>query len=175
MTKNRKKAMKFILNNSAFSLMEMIVVIAVFGILAGASLTMMGQIRYANTERVIELIDTELSKQQIQSMSKSEKPYIYIYPYGGAYYMRTLAVEYSEYDINSFTADGVKLCNDGTKIYWSDNGGAEELLDGDDFIKVVYNRAGSFADATNVDTIRIEGNSSHVITLVDETGKHVVD
>lgn len=170
-----KRLTKFIWDKAGFSLIEMIVVIAVFGILAGASLTMMGQIRYANTERVVELIDTELSKQQIQSMSRKEKPYVYIYMCDGAYYLKTLSTEYDAFDGSVFDANGLKLGSSSIKIYKGAADGSEALLTGNDFIKVVYNRAGSFAGDTNVEVIRVEGSSSHSIQLIKETGKHITD
>ena len=175
MTECRKKARNFIRNNKGFSLVEMIIVIAVVGILAGASLTMMGHIHYANIETVLELINTELSKQQIQAMSKMDKPYTYIYEYNDVYYIRTINSDLSSFDSSVLNADGIKLCNASTNIYMSKDGSAEELVQNDTFIKIVYNRAGSYSDVCNADNIRIAGSSSHTIKLIDETGKHVVD
>lgn len=174
MTGNRKNAKNFIWDKAGFSLVEMIIVIAVFGILAGASLSMMGHIRYANTERAVEMISNELNKQQVYSMCKQDKPYIYIYEKDGAYYLRTLNANYDAYESTVFTTDGIKLCSNSIAIYTSKAGSAEDVLDGSDFIKIVFNRSGSFSSATNVDNIRIEGNASHTIKLIADTGKHVV-
>lgn len=175
MTGNLRRVKNFIVDHKGFSLVEMIIVIAVMGILAGASLAMMGHIRYANTQKAAELISSELSKQQVRSMTKAkaEKPYVYVYALSDGYYMRTSTTNCSGFDSGVHNADGVKLCNFSTDIYSVTDSG-EDKLDGSEVIKIVYNRSGSFSTETNVTGIKIDGTGTFNIKLITETGKHVV-
>lgn len=175
MTGNLKSVKNFIVNHKGFSLVEMIIVIAVMGILAGASLTMMGHLRYANTEKAVELITSELSKQQVRSMTKAktEKPYVYVYALSDGYYMRTSTTNCSGFDSGVHNSDGIKLCNLSTDIY-SVTAAGEDKLDGSELIKIVYNRSGSFSPETNVTGIKVDGAGTFNIRLITETGKHVV-
>lgn len=175
MTISQSKAKNFIWNSSGFSLVEMIVVVAVVGILAGASLTMMGHIHYANVQTAVETLDSELDKLQVNSMSKADKPYVYVYEMSDGYYMRTSTVDCTSFDSSVMNADGVKLCGKSIEIFMVKEGAGDTLVSGNSFIKLVYLRSGSFSPDTNVDAIRIVGNISRTISLILETGKHIVE
>ena len=159
-------------NQKGMTLIEIIIVIALIGILAGSSVALIGHIGYANTKKTVETIDAALDKQQSVAMSKKENPYLYIYKRDDGYYMKQLS---SKLD----TLDDTKLDGSGTKISGKDaeiriNSETGTLVDGDTIIRIMYQKNGVFHTDTNIDAIVIKGKGTYKITLVKETGKHPV-
>lgn len=165
-----------------FSLVEIIVVLAIMGVLAGVSVTMIKQIGYANTQKAVEEISSMLEKQRITAMSREGTWYLYIYePSGGAgCYMKVLDV-YLDSGDSQLDTNGIQLCSDKISIY---NGDADTgtKVDGDDIIRIAFTKTGLFSTDTNVfaggslqGTIVVSGTGSNTLTLIRSTGKHYVE
>ena len=172
--------MKWCRDHRGMSLVEIILVLALIGILAGASATLMGHIRYANTKKAVEAIDTALNKQRVEAMSHSDTPYLYIYALSDGYYMRQLNDEIYTFDSAKLSSDGVKLCGSSTEIYMESLGGTK--VTGGTFIRIAFKRSGVFDTTvvsgekrTNVTDIVIKGSGTYTIHLAEETGKHYVN
>ena len=102
-------------NNKGFSLVEMIIVIAVIAILAGASVTFFGHVRYANTQKTVESIDSAIDKLQSNAMSKSNNSYLYIYKLSDGYYMKTVDTYYDTFATSVFDTNGKRVT--GKTVY----------------------------------------------------------
>ena len=59
--------------------MEIIIVIAIVGILASTAVMMIGHLHYADTQKVMKTLDASLNQLQVKSISKSGNYYLYIY------------------------------------------------------------------------------------------------
>ena len=161
------------------SLVEIIIVIAIAGILTGASVMMFGHIRYANTQKVVETVDTALSQLRASTMSREGRQYLYIYRLSDGCYMKLLAdgtvTEVGQSGV--LDEDGTKLCGRGTEILRGDG----TAVEGDEFIRVVYTKSGLFGTGAgsvpgiNTDSIVIRGSGTYTIHLVSETGRHYID
>ena len=171
-------------NNKGMSLVEIIIVIAIVGILAVASFSMAGNIKYANTQKTVESIEDKLDNLQITTMSKATKQYLYIYRVGGSYYAKVSSTATSNRNDALFDDQGTKLSNSALTISYKPHVGDSKVLVGsDNFIRICYNRAGAFyypgsgstTLGTNCDKIYVNGSREYVITLVEETGKHYVE
>ncbi len=168
-------------NQKGMTLVEIILVIAVIGILAGTSVSMIGHVHYANTKKAAEAVGTALDKQQAVTMSKEGKPYLYIYKLGAGYYMKQLGECLTSFDGTKLDANGTKLSGNGTEIYLESETGT--LLAGTNFIRIRYKKSGVFdkelasdgVENTNVEKIVIKGTGTYTITLVEETGKHPIN
>ena len=109
-------------NEAGVTLVEIIIVLAIIGILASASVLLIGHLHYADTERVINNIDTSMNELQIKNISKAEQSYLYIYHLSDGYYMRILSDDLSGFDSSKLNGDGTKLSNNTIEIYGIDAG-----------------------------------------------------
>lgn len=163
-------------NEAGVTLVEIIIVLAIIGILASASVLLIGHLHYADTERVINNIDTSMNELQIKNISKAEQSYLYIYHLSDGYYMRILSDDLSGFDSSKLNGDGTKLSNNTIEIYGTDASGSRVAIKGTaNYIKVSYTKSGSFdSSRTNVKEIAIEGTPKQTLTLVFDTGKHFI-
>lgn len=152
------------------TLVEIIIVIAIIGILASTSVMMIGHLHYADTQKVVKTLDSSLSQLQVKTMSKSGNQYLYIYRLTNGYYVKILPDNLSAFDGTLLDGDGTKLSNTTIKI--CQNG--TELAE-NSFMKIAYTKQATF-DTTNttVQTILIDGVPKYSIQLVYDTGKHFV-
>lgn len=159
-------------NQKGMTLVEIIIVIALIGILAGSSVVLIGHIGYANTKKTVESIDVSLDKLQSTAMSKKEKQYLYIYKRDDGYYMKQLSEKLDVLDSTKLDGNGTKISGKDTEIHIDSPSGT--IVESDTIIRIKYTRSGVFDTDTNVNGIVIEGKGSYTITLVKETGKHPI-
>lgn len=170
----------FAKNQKGVSLVELLIVVALMGILAGSAVALMNHVHYANTKKTIESIDTALDKQQSMAMSKSNDEYLYIYHLSDGYYMKLVPECIDALDTTKLDTNGTKIAGNGTEIRINSSTGS--LVDGDTIIRIKYKKVGVFdtgtdssgAIKTNASSIVVSGTGTYTITLVAETGKHPV-
>ncbi len=165
-----------------FSMVELIVVIAILGILAGTSVTLFGHIRYANIKKAVETVSDRLDRQRIMSMSRQGTQYLYIYRMSDGYYMKSLSVKLDAYDAAYLATDADKICGKNIDISGEDSTGTvTPLASESSLIRIVFKKSGvlnvSTEDnsGTNVRGIVFSGSSTYCIRLIPETGKHLIE
>lgn len=161
-------------DQNGITLVEIIIVIAIVGILASTSVMMIGHLHYANTQKVVSALDSSLDKLQVTNMSKAGSYSMYVYKLSDGYYCRILAD--STYDASQLSDDGTKLCNNSITIKGCSGNPvvSKEVGDSGYVIQVSYTKAALFAGSTNVDAIEIDGVPHYSLKLVKDTGKHFV-
>lgn len=169
---------KWIHDHRGMSLVEIIIVIAIIGIMAGSSFVMINNVKAANLKDTVETIDTSLNKLQMQTMSKAGNPFLYIYKLGDGYYLKILYEKLDVFDGSKLDADGTKVATNAVKIYMDAEAPDKLVEDGGRFIRIAYRKSMEFSytdNDTNVNSIVVTGISAYEIKLMSETGKHIVN
>lgn len=159
-----------------FSMIELIIVIAIIGILTAVSSLSFDYIKAGNTRSAAKTIDSNLSKLKLDTMSKELKPYMYIYNIGGSYYMYCTAKTVSNAEL---TADvGTKIANGNVKIFHGIGNNREEIKQGSP-CKVGFKKgSGAFVDSapSGISVQRADGKGLiYEVVIVKATGKHYVE
>ncbi len=167
-------------NQKGMSLVEIIIVIAMIGILAGTSISMLSYIMMGNTQKAAKTVSTAIEKQQANTMSKAGVPYLYIYKLSDGYYMKTIIdveiADSNDTDFSQLDSSGTKLAGTNVTISKVDSAGTAGDVTETDFIRVVYKKSGVFdSSKTNVSQIIIDGSGTYKITLIEATGKHILE
>ena len=166
------------LGQNGITLVEIIIVIAIMGILASTSVMMIGHLHYANTQKVVKTLDSSLSALQVKTMSKTGDYYMYVYKLDNGYYMRSLPDNLSSFEDTTLSDDGTRLCNNTSKSRRDRSPGNEvtEKGAGGNYIKIAYTKTACFDTAnTNVSAIYIDGVPAYTVKLVSDTGKHFIE
>ena len=172
--------MKFRDNQKGFTLVELVIVTAIVSIMASLSLTMLGRIKYANTEKTVNYVYDALKKLQITAMSKEEHSYLHIYKEGKNYYYVTSSSP--DYSSTSMGTNGTSL-GGNIKIYKVLAGETTEReIDGTTRIVISYKKDGRLREKNSnddpmekIEKIVIKGSYTVEIEFNFKTGKCVAE
>ncbi len=82
---------------------------------------LIGHLRYADTEKAVKAVDSSLDKLQVQTMSKADTPYLYIYHLSDGCYMKIMNDDVTSFDSSKFDKKGVKLSTIASISIWKAN------------------------------------------------------
>ena len=172
--------MRFRDDQKGFTLIELVIVAAIVTIMSSLSLTMLGRIKYANTEKMVNYVYDALKKLQIKAMSKSEPSYLHIYKEGDTYYF--IQSSSSTYSSSTMGTQGTSL-GGNIKIYKVVGAtGSETEITGGTRIALSYKKDGcprkTDASGNALEDIRkivIKGSFDAEIRINPKTGKCVVE
>ena len=168
-------------NNKGFSLVELLVAVAILGIVAVTSSLSFSAVRRADVTKARQTVDSIMSQVRMNNMSKAESEYLYIYLYDDSYYYKI-----SNEKKNSVTAiraiaedEEVLLCDASIEIYYGTESATQ--LNGSYFVISYEKSTGAFkcydssSSSTVIDIETIvfsRGGKECSLTLAPETGKH---
>ena len=167
MKKNRTKG---------FSMVELIIVVAIIGIMTAVATISMGYIQSGNLRSAAKKIDLSLSKLKYDAKSKENKVYLYIYKSNDKYYMYYSEDENASASLTA--ANGSLICDNRCKITF--NGGV--AVEGGSYIKVAYKKSGAISSKSNLSndisdiTISYADGTGIIYknVIYKETGKHTL-
>lgn len=164
--------MMFQKDQRGFSLIEMIITMAIIAIVAGLSINLISHIHVTSTEKVVKTMTSAMTKIQVNAMRKSvaEKPYLYVYLVGDTYYYLASAADPSTI---SFDASAGTELGSGVKIYKNSISDGT-LVTGTNYIRISYKKDGSFVDGAD-NCFFVKGAYTAKISLNQKTGKYFVE
>lgn len=165
MNKSRKE--------NGFTLIEIIIVISILAILSSGFLYVMSSIRYADPLKAASLLNHTMEKVRIETMSKNERQYLYIYNIDGVtYYKISTNADYSIAALNAST--GTKL-GKGIDISFKRSGGLENKLVDKDHICLYFTKSsGTFgSDFEYIKFVSISKKAT--LYCVKETGRRYIE
>ena len=175
--KNKKKFIN--VSNNGFTLIEVIIVIAIISIISTGAILTVSHIGYMNTEKTAKIINMEMETVRMATMTKSESYYLYLYKIDGTLYMKT-STESMGNNAGLNESSGKKLavnCSVAYQLFEDEDTeptGELSLSDGA-FLQISFIRS-SGAFSSGYKYIKItNGNHSSKIDSIKETGRHLVE
>lgn len=155
-------------NNRGFSLVELIVVVAIGAILIGASILSIASISGTAVKQCARNIESILNKTRVTTMGK-DTAVIELYKNGsdGAYYYEVTVTNGK----GETTAETKKIGRSNLEIRYSTTFNNASKLDVSNPIKIEFDRS-SGAEKTDISKIWVKhGSTEKTITIYKETGK----
>ena len=157
-------------NREGFSLVELIIVIALMGILVGLSAYGYGYLKLADAKGLANGINSGLSELKSESMAKKKPVYMHLYEKDGSYilYYSDNASCDVDHDGKNLGSSNMSVKMDGTEL---GAGGKKSFH--------IRKKDGAF-DAVNGDEppaeIEVSSDSyTYKIILVKDTGRHYIE
>lgn len=160
-----------------FSLIEIIICLAMVSILSVGAFALSGHIKYANVKKSVKQLNQKIETTRMNGMSKVGKWNLYIYKESdGVYYYLT--------DGNTLErSSGVRVGGNRIRLFYTVKGGSETeatASNGSTIHIQFAKNTGSFIaqDGAEIyETIRLaDGDTKgYIIRLIEKTGKHFVE
>lgn len=155
--------------NKGFSVIEMIVTVAVLAIIGTGTITLLSRIGYANTMKAANKIDSLMDKVRIETMSKEQKQYLYLYNMEDVIYMKVSTEQNSELAVlDDMTGEKI---GKNIVIYYKSPSEVEKVLEEESLCISFERSSGAFS--SDYETIKfVSSGKTAMITFVKETGRH---
>lgn len=168
---------KKIEKRAGFSLVEMLIVIALMGILVGGVSLSIGLLRSTDTKGAAYDINSALTDLKSRTTGGKAQPYLYLYCLNHTYYLDT---SYTEPDTYTPTADAKEIGDTQLQIsYGAEKNAVEAATDG--YVCIGFQKKdGAFlveGKCICPGEIYVEADdaSTYVVHLIQDTGHHYVE
>lgn len=163
------------LDKKGFSLIEVIICMAIMAILTVSAFSLSSHIKYANTKKCVKQLNQKLETARMTSMSKAGNWQLYLYRKDGDLY-------YYLSDGALVRENGNKLGGKKVRLYYTKKGAAEtELKDlNSSLVQIQFSKStGAFianGGSSVYESLRVatESSKGYTIKLVEKTGKHIL-
>ena len=182
--------MKFSKDHSGFSLIELIIVVAILAVMTGGIANFISYQMLGNTKTCANKLNAAIGSVRTNTMTKeyvpnavdSTKegiPYLYIYKTAQGIFTYETDEAYSGGYPNPSTIEGNRIASSNVEVIAYTPGGTQVKLDAGGIIKIGFKKStGAFTDRVGVDFYdRITVNRSsfqYTINMVKETGRYFV-
>ena len=171
--KNRHKLRIRQLGDKGVSLIEMIIVIAIITLASSVTISLIGQLSFARTQKAAKTINITLDKLRMETMSKGISYKMYLYLVDGDLYMKIL----KDGDTITLTKDSGEKLSVDCQVRCKREGTVEEVLEEGvgKYIAFSFSKS-SGAFTSNYEWVSIS-NAKHNSKLhfIKETGKHWIE
>lgn len=163
-------------DHRGLSMIELIIVLAVLAILSTGTIGIYRSLGFANTKKAAVYIDNLLTRARLDTMSKKDRTYVYLYQIDGRLY----SIQSNDGGLSMDPGGGLSV-EEGSpfsrniSLSYIDHSGATCKLEDDQWICISFRRDSGAFDSYYSRLIINSRNSSTEITCVKETGRHWVN
>ena len=149
-----------------FSLIELMIVIAIMAILTGGIALSYNLVQSADTKGTAYDIDSKLTNLKSRNMGSNKQMYMHLYRYSG-----DIFVDYTEEDSYTPTGSGEMIGDSAVTV--SCDGAV--MSDGSVTTIGIQKKDGAFSKGPEEIKVSSEDGTSYVVYLIQDTGKHYVE
>lgn len=173
-----------------FSLIELIIVMAIIAILSGGVALGIGMINTSTTKSVAYNIESGLTKLKSMNMAGEEKVYMHVFENGGKYYLSYTndtakpSLDGSEKELCSTSNISIQVCYDEKDVSGALTSSFETLGSDEDICMGIKKKDGSFIfqesagkkkAPAQIKVVSSGSSTSYLVYMVTSTGKHHVE
>ena len=158
--------MEKVKERDGFSLMEMIIVIAILGMITGGIAVTYNMVRSADVKGMAYDIDSSLTNLKSKNMGSNKQLFMHLYKQSGNYY-----IDYTEEESYTPSGEGESVGESG--IYLKYDG--KELTDGEVITIGIQKKDDAFSVGPEEIEVYDNNVNDYMVYLVKDTGKHYVE
>ena len=158
--------MEKVKERDGFSLMEMIIVIAILGMITGGIAVTYNMVRSADVKGMAYDIDSSLTNLKSKNMGSNKQLFMHLYKQSGNYF-----IDYTEEESYTPSGEGESVGESGISLKYD----GKELTDGGVITIGIQKKDGACSVGTEEIEVYDNNVNDYMVYLVKDTGKHYVE
>ncbi|NLO08262.1 MAG: prepilin-type N-terminal cleavage/methylation domain-containing protein [Clostridiales bacterium] len=163
-------------DHRGISMIEVIIVITILAMLSLGVIGIYNSLGFANTKKAAGHVNNLLSKARIETMSKKDRIYTYIYQIDGRLYSLQSIVD----GLNTHSGGGLDVSvgmpfSKNISLFYIDDAGDTHELEDNQWISISFLKDSGAFNSYYSKIIFSSRNDSTYITFIKETGRHWVN
>ena len=158
--------MEKVKERDGFSLMEMIIVIAILGMITGGIAVTYNMVRSADVKGMAYDIDSSLTNLKSKNMGSNKQLFMHLYKQSGNYF-----IDYTEEESYTPSGEGETVGESGISLKYD----GKELTDGGVITIGIQKKDGAFSVGPEEIEVYDNNVNDYMVYLVKDTGKHYVE
>ena len=158
--------MEKVKERDGFSLMEMIIVIAILGMITGGIAVTYNMVRSADVKGMAYDIDSSLTNLKSKNMGSNKQLFMHLYKQSVNYF-----IDYTEEESYTPSGEGESVGESGISLKYD----GKELTDGGVITIGIQKKDGAFSVGPEEIEVYDNNVNDYMVYLVKDTGKHYVE
>ena len=158
--------MEKVKERDGFSLMEMIIVIAILGMITGGIAVTYNMVRSADVKGMAYDIDSSLTNLKSKNMGSNKQLFMHLYKQSGNYF-----IAYTKEESYTPSGEGEPVGESGISLKYD----GKELTDGEVITIGIQKKDGAFSAGPEEIEVYDDNVNDYMVYLVKDTGKHYVE
>ena len=158
--------MEKVKERDGFSLMEMIIVIAILGMITGGIAVTYNMVRSADVKGMAYDIDSSLTNLKSKNMGSNKQLFMHLYKQSGNYF-----IDYTEEESYTPSGEGESVGESGISLKYD----GKELTDGEVITIGIQKKDAAFSVGPEEIEVYDNNVNDYMVYLVKDTGKHYVE
>ena len=158
--------MEKVKERDGFSLVEMIIIIAIVGILTGGIAISYNLVRSADVKGMAYDIDSSLTNLKSKNMGSNKQLFMHLYKQSGNYF-----IDYTKEESYTPSGEGESVGESGISLKYD----GKELTDGEVITIGIQKKDGASSVGPEEIEVYDDNLNDYMVYLVKDTGKHYVE